>query len=111
MPIKYIISEPFLVDGVHGWLYSTQLGRNDGHSAAHEFGHLLGLGHPGEYLTEQERKERGVKGGINDPSYYNADRYSLMGGGIQLRTMYFWRWAAALDDQFPSKGPYEPEGR
>jgi RHS repeat-associated protein len=60
--------------------------------AAHEFGHLLGLPHPGK---------RGA------PDEYTADPRALMGKGSQLRPAYFAKWVAQLNKSFPDKAPYE----
>ncbi len=52
--------------------------------AAHEFGHLLGLDHPG--------------GNTNDIASYLADATSVMGVGNELRPNYFDKWINWLNE-------------
>jgi hypothetical protein len=47
-------------------------------TAAHEFGHLLGLPHPG--------------GRHNSPAAYDADASALMGRGMEMRPSYYQLW-------------------
>jgi hypothetical protein len=53
--------------------------------AAHEFGHLLGLRHPGKPVSG------------NELAPYTADWTSLMGGGNEMRSHYFERWRKDLE--------------
>lgn len=52
--------------------------------AAHEFGHMIGLTHPG--------------GDNNSPAAYEADANALMGCGSELRIEYFEKWKEILDE-------------
>jgi hypothetical protein len=55
---------------------------------AHEFGHLLGLEHPGHDLPQPPTP--------NTTPDYEADAPALMGLGNQLRPSYFKKWADLL---------------
>lgn len=59
--------------------------------AAHEFGHLIGLEHPGQDLTPVAEP-----GTLAD---YEADADGLMGCGMSLRKNYFEKWREILDDE------------
>ena len=61
--------------------------------AVHEFGHLLGLRHPGQALVPPAAP--------NSPADYAADATALMGTGMQMRTGYFQRWVDELDSEYP----------
>jgi len=68
--------------------------------AVHEFGHFIGLDHPGYGLSAKERSP-----GANQYGHTGKDRHGhdvdgpndLMGSGMQLRAFYFDDWARALD--------------
>jgi hypothetical protein len=66
-------------------------------SSAHEFGHMIGLPHPGAHLTPQNP---------NSDAAYNFDRAALMGRQDQLRAVYFEQWADELGRQYPACGKY-----
>jgi hypothetical protein len=55
---------------------------------AHEFGHLLGVQHPGQDLDPKAAK--------NEDPDYDADASALMGRGDELRSKYFQIWADLL---------------
>lgn len=61
--------------------------------AVHEFGHLLGLDHPGQALVPPAAP--------NSPGDYSADPTSLMGSGMQMRSQYFNKWVNRLDSEYP----------
>jgi hypothetical protein len=71
-----------------GWGYHN--------TAAHEFGHMLGIQHPGQYLKN--------KAPPNKSPDYDADSWSLMGEGNALRLHYFDYWVAELDRLYPNRG-------
>jgi len=52
--------------------------------AVHEFGHLLGYGHPGIDPLRPDRED------------YGKDWDSLMGGGTEMRPDYYSKWATKL---------------
>jgi hypothetical protein len=54
-------------------------------TAAHKFGHLLGLEHPGPRRARDE---------------YSRDAASLMGGGMELRAPYFKAWKDYLNSKY-----------
>lgn len=61
--------------------------------AVHEFGHFLGLDHPGV----------GTWAALFNPSYeYLADPSALMGTGMGYRGEYFKKWADKLTEIYPS---------
>jgi RHS repeat-associated protein len=55
------------------------------YSVVHEFGHVIGLRHPGD----------------PGPHEYTADPWALMGLGMQLRSFYFLSWALKLREMNP----------
>lgn len=57
-------------------------------AAAHEFGHSIGLLHPGELLKPPITVS---------PETYQIDSQSLMGCGTELRFQYFARWRDQLN--------------
>ena len=76
-------------NGVDGWWDEDDVGPNTTdtkargqNTIAHEFGHLLGLNHPG--------------GSSNDQSAYAADATALMGWGNQMRAIYYQLWQKQL---------------
>ena len=69
-------------------------------TAVHEFGHLLGLKHPGQYLGYWSRPT------ANSGDDYAADWDSLMGGGMELRAEYFGSWAMELAERYPEFRPW-----
>ena len=60
-------------------------------SAAHEFGHLLGLEHPGKKFAKDE---------------YTKDAASLMGHGMEMRAEYYEQWRRWLEDHYFLYGPF-----
>ncbi len=84
----------------NGDLTENVLRISNGRVAAHEFGHLLGIMHPGQYLPADERPE------VNSAADYAADINGLMGKGTYLRNGYFTRWMTALNERYPNYGPY-----
>ena len=64
-------------------------------TAAHEFGHFLGLDHPG--------------GRGNDLANYLADRTALMGMGSEFRPFYFEKWKEYIDQEMRAFGPWTIE--
>lgn len=80
----------------------------------HEFGHFIGLDHPGEGLIDANWTHSEQPSWWPDPLSPGADEYShtgtdaqgrtvhgpsdLMGGGMGLRAFYFDAWAKALDE-------------
>jgi len=66
--------------------------------AAHEFGHLLGLNHPGQALTPPAVP--------NTPADYAADPNSLMGAGMDMRASYYDRWVQRLDAAYRGCRPH-----
>ena len=67
----------------------------------HEFGHFIGLDHPGHGLSESERSpgasEYGHSGTDTEGRAVHGPT-DLMGGGMGLRPFYFGEWAEAVDD-------------
>jgi hypothetical protein len=61
-------------------------------TAAHEFGHQLGLEHPGQDRPPGQRPRPN-----SDPDY-EADAESLMGLGTQMRAHYFAKWRDMLNE-------------
>ena len=59
--------------------------------AVHEFGHLLGLPHPGVAGT---------------PTEYTADAAALMGIGSAMRPPYYQKWVSYLDTRYPDNAPF-----
>jgi hypothetical protein len=87
--------------------------------AAHEFGHLLGLEHPGGFAANPEdyihvfskdtsTVEAGSAKGRNSPAAYEADPYALMGRGNELRYWMFDSWVEYLnsDEKAKAAGPW-----
>jgi hypothetical protein len=70
-------------------------------AAIHEFGHLLGLWHPGDYVDDQLWLEAGKRGA------YTIDRFSAMGEGNDMRGWYFAAWATFLDETEQKSGPWQ----
>jgi RHS repeat-associated protein len=68
-------------------------------TAVHEFGHLLGLQHPGQSLTPPSRPNGGED--------YNADAPSLMGLGMEMRIIYITKWVAKLDQSESGDKPHQ----
>ncbi len=60
--------------------------------AVHEFGHLIGLNHPGQDLRPPPPP--------NSPPDYTADWPALMGAGMEMRAAYFSKWEDRLDDTY-----------
>jgi RHS repeat-associated protein len=56
--------------------------------AAHEFGHFLGLGHPGKDPAHPESGD------------YGADIKALMGGGSEMRPGYYEQWGVRLFQEY-----------
>jgi RHS repeat-associated protein len=78
---------------------------------AHEFGHFLGLEHPGEYVQwsnigimakERERLQLPV-----NQQDYIVDGLSLMGSGQGMRGFYFTRWLEYLNKNEPEGRPWD----
>ena len=67
----------------------------------HEFGHLLGLDHPGQDRHWWQRKEE-----PGEKADYAADPKALMGGGMEYRAPYFEVWRVDLNDTLPDLGPW-----
>jgi hypothetical protein len=67
-------------------------------AAVHEFGHLLGLDHPGQDVIPRQ-----MRGSRED---YAVDAPALMGDGMEMRPQYFKLWKEALDQRFPAFGPF-----
>ena len=81
--------------GLDGEWYEDSVDLRDGQiGAVHEFGHLLGLAHPGQSLDPPAEP--------NSPEDYAADPRALMGGGMEMRSEYFQKWASELDSKYPA---------
>jgi RHS repeat-associated protein len=80
--------------GYDGWWEERDVilvdtpGGNEQIGGVHEFGHLLGLQHPG-----------------NPPAYANDPR-ALMGDGMQMRLQYYQKWVDHLNKAYWEFGPY-----
>ena len=84
---------------------------------AHEFGHLIGVGHPGEFgsnpedlITVYSKDIPSFEGkeekGPNSPAAYEADVFSLMGRGSELRWWMFQKWTDNLNNTQKADGPW-----
>ena len=82
---------------------------------AHEFGHLIGLAHPGANydpqfdpsdITGTLAGDEGGGTGTNRARAYFADPYSLMGAGNELRGGYFAQSAQWLAKEYPAAGQW-----
>jgi hypothetical protein len=70
--------------------------------AVHEFGHFIGLHHPGHGLDAAARNPSGG----SEYAHSGTDEYGhdvngptdLLGGGMGMRAFYFDEWARALDN-------------
>ena len=62
-------------------------------SSAHEFGHMLGLDHPGQDLPNPPKH--------NSIADYAADATALMGMGMQMRKQYYEKWRDKLSSEYP----------
>jgi hypothetical protein len=89
----------------------------EGSIAAHEFGHLIGLPHPGAFAPNPEELipvyskdtsaiEAGAAKGANSPAAYEADVFSLMGRGSELRWWMFSSWIDYLNDNQKDSAPW-----
>jgi RHS repeat-associated protein len=67
--------------------------------AVHEFGHLLGLKHPGQYLSPPAKP--------NSPEDYAADARALMGSGMTMRASYYQKWVDWLQKYYDGSGAWE----
>ncbi|WP_425395007.1 RHS repeat-associated core domain-containing protein [Aeoliella sp.] len=95
---------------------TTKPGAAPGHDqnpAAHEFGHFLGLDHPGEGLWSSELSE-----GANEYTHVGEDdcgnsvdgTIDLMGAGDGLRAFYYQKWADYLNKYYHDC-KYKPKSR
>ena len=64
----------------------------------HEYGHALGLHHPGQDLTPPA-----APGSVPD---YTADATALMGVGMQMRWFYYQKWADQLAAKYSDCRPF-----
>ncbi|MCP4925648.1 MAG: DUF4157 domain-containing protein [Gammaproteobacteria bacterium] len=73
--------------------------------SVHEFGHFIGLDHPGHGLSDSERSSGASEYGHSGADTEGRDVHGptdLMGGGMGLRPFYFDEWAEAVDDHIAS---------
>lgn len=71
--------------------------------AVHEFGHFLGLHHPGEGLSESD-----LSTGADEYTHVGKDKHGrdvdgtvdLLGEGMGLRPFYFNSWVSHVKDQY-----------
>ncbi|WZV04042.1 hypothetical protein AAEX28_15475 [Lentisphaerota bacterium WC36G] len=63
--------------------------------AVHEFGHFIGLDHPGVGVAGDEYKHKGKDRNGNDVD----GGHDLMGGGNQVRPFYFDKWKNKLNSK------------
>lgn len=71
----------------------------------HEFGHFIGLDHPGHGLDSSELSSGASEYGHSGHDEHGRDVHGptdLMGGGMGLRPFYFNEWAEAVDDHIAS---------
>jgi hypothetical protein len=66
--------------------------------AVHEFGHLLGLEHPGQTLNPPAA--------LGTAADYLADAPALMGAGMEMRPVYYEQWRSFLEGMRPGCGPF-----
>lgn len=74
---------------------SNKGGGNSQVPFVHEFGHLLGLQHPGQSLNPPAQP--------NSPADYAADAPALLGSGMQMRAAYYARWQAEINAKIGAK--------
>jgi hypothetical protein len=90
----------------------------EGSIAAHEFGHLIGLSHPGAIVADPEDQlrvfskdtstvEGGAVKGENSPAAYEADVFALMGRGRDLRSWMFKSWTEYLNEEKKLDAPWK----
>jgi RHS repeat-associated protein len=91
-------------------------GKTSQNTLAHEFGHLLGLRHPGAKIpndyddplrTGTIKEEPGTNPNDNRPAAYDYDPYALMGLGNEMRGSYFVQWREHLNKIQPSNAPWK----
>jgi hypothetical protein len=90
-------SQAYLFENSPTGLSTAQTGKSKGQTFkqnvwAHEFGHLLGLDHPGHGVIDSSLYNK-------DPDY-DADAPALMGRGNELRPQYFQKWADLLSTRY-----------
>jgi predicted Zn-dependent protease len=89
----------------------------EGSIAAHEFGHLIGLPHPGAFAANPEELipvyskdtstiEAGAVKGANSPAAYEADVFAVMGRGTELRWWMFTSWIDYLNENQKDGAPW-----
>ncbi len=69
-------------------------------ATVHEFGHFIGLDHPGHGLSASERSPGATAyshSGTDEHGHAVHGPTDLMGGGMGLRDFYFQEWADALE--------------
>lgn len=79
-------------------------------TAAHEFGHMIGLQHPSHGLPGVEPGSHGEYMERNAESHqrrWGKMSNSIMGGGMELRKEHFQQWVDALNKLFPNCAPFE----
>jgi hypothetical protein len=87
-------------DDKDGDLYADwRFGYGAFYTTAHEFGHLLGLDHPGVHFYT-------LPWNRNDASAYDEDPRAVMGCGSEMRPQYFERWDEQLDIEYPKFAPW-----